>query len=313
MKILIIEDNHLHLRDLKEAILEEYPDLEIVTMRTESQFREEVDGLRRDPPAAIVMDLMLRWTYARKSPPPKSKHVGKPESAGLRCIKLLHEDKRTRKVRVILYTVAKKSELPQKVKKLPGDVYFIKKSSDHQEIVRRLGTLLALEGPTEEIARPALSSGGTKPSPTVGRSGAFISYSRRDSKWLERLKKMLKPLIREHDLEVWDDTQIKAGDKWKEELEKALRNAKVGILLVSDDFLASDFIADNELPNLLKAAEEEGLRILWFLVSSCLYDETAIAEFQGVCDPQVPLDTLTEAEWKQRLAEIGKEIGAAIK
>jgi hypothetical protein len=51
---------------------------------------------------------------------------------------------------------------------------------------------------------------------------------------------------------------LRAGDKWKREIEKALQRATAAVLLVSADFLASDFITDNELPPLLKNAEEQG-------------------------------------------------------
>jgi len=74
----------------------------------------------------------------------------------------------------------------------------------------------------------------------------FISYSRADRKWLERLQVHLRPLIRTSIADVWDDGRIQAGDAWRVEIRKAIEAATVAVLLVSADFLASDFVESEE-------------------------------------------------------------------
>ena len=149
----------------------------------------------------------------------------------------------------------------------------------------------------------------TMPSPK--RDQVFISYSHKDKVWLEKLQTMLKPLIRSNKISLWDDTQIKAGAKWKNEITQALAAAKVAVLMVSSNFLASDFIAEQELPPLLNAAEQEGLTIIWVYLSACLYEESEIGDYQAAHDTAEPLDTLPPGAQNQVWRTIGQAILAA--
>ena len=144
------------------------------------------------------------------------------------------------------------------------------------------------------------------------RDQLFISYSHVDRGWVERLQTMIRPLVRSEALRLWDDSQIPAGAKWKVEIEKALASAKVALLLVSDDFLASEFVTNNELPPLLRAAEEEGLCILWVCLGPCFYEATPIHEYQAVLPPGEPLEALSPVQQKAALKTIAVAIRAAL-
>jgi tetratricopeptide (TPR) repeat protein len=141
------------------------------------------------------------------------------------------------------------------------------------------------------------------------RNKVFISYSHKDAWALQRLQTHLKPLERESVLEPWDDTRIRTGQRWREEIKKALASAKVAILLISADFLASDFIDKEELPPLLAAEEKEGLVVMPVILGYCRFDRThSLSQFQAVNTPSRPLNSLSEAErdavWDRLALEI---------
>lgn len=145
------------------------------------------------------------------------------------------------------------------------------------------------------------------------REQIFVSYSHKDKIWLEKIKTILRPAIRSRNLAIWDDTLIEPGAKWHDEIEKALAKAKVAILLVSANFLASDFIAEEEFPTLLEAAERDGLKILWIYVSDCLYRHSAIADYQAAHNISQPLGHLPPAEQDAILTRIGETVIESMK
>jgi internalin A len=140
----------------------------------------------------------------------------------------------------------------------------------------------------------------------------FVSYSHRDKKWLDRLQVHLAPLLQNGAVTVWSDNRIRPGQEWKTEIESAMASARVAVLLVTSDFLASDFIQKNELPPLLEAAQAKGLTILWVAVSASLYEEARFAKYQAVNDPSQPLNSLPKAKRESELVQIARRVKEAV-
>jgi len=136
------------------------------------------------------------------------------------------------------------------------------------------------------------------------RDQVFVSYSHVDKRWLDELEVHLKPYVRLGTLDLWSDRQIPPGARWRPGIQAALARAKVAVLLVSPDFLASEFIARDELPPLLEAAERDGATILWIPVSDSSYQVTEIAEYQAAIPPDRPLDRLRRADRNEAWVQI---------
>jgi internalin A len=142
------------------------------------------------------------------------------------------------------------------------------------------------------------------------KGGVFISYCHKDKGWREHLETHLKPYIRSGSVTAWSDQQIKPGSKWHDEIKAALASAKVAVLLVTPNFLASDFIYEEELTPLLKEAERGGVQILWVPVRPSAYEQSPLKNYQAAIDPVKPL-ALMKAQRDAAWVEICRKIAAA--
>jgi hypothetical protein len=147
----------------------------------------------------------------------------------------------------------------------------------------------------------------------VPRQGIFISYAHKDDDhWLQTLRVHLSWLERKHGVEIWSDQNIEPGDKWHRSIQAALNRAKVAVLLVSPDFLNSDYIANDELRKMLQAAESDGMKIFWIPVRPSSYTHSPISEFQSAHAPEKPLSSLPAPEQDQAFVAIAEKLAATL-
>jgi hypothetical protein len=142
------------------------------------------------------------------------------------------------------------------------------------------------------------------------RQGVFVSYSHSDKKWLDRLKIVLKPALGKET--IWDDTQIRPGANWAEEIEHAIESARVAVLLVTPAFLSSDFIVSKELPRIIERQTKEGLSIFWVAVEPALFEHSPLFKYQAANDPSHPLSTLPKAKQDVEFVKLAEKIIAAV-
>lgn len=141
----------------------------------------------------------------------------------------------------------------------------------------------------------------------------FVSYSHDDTEWKDRFLKVASPLTRYVGVKLWSDQQIRAGEKWRDEINKALDQAVVAVLLVSINSLASEFIATVELPYILLAANERKLKILWVRLTPCLFSQTPLRTIQAAAGMRKPLNAMNDFEWQAALCDVCDEIDAILR
>jgi hypothetical protein len=146
------------------------------------------------------------------------------------------------------------------------------------------------------------------------RHKVFLCYHRQDIVWLERVRIHLAPLQKDGIIETWDDTQILVGDPKKDTLQTAIETARVAVLLVSANFLACDFIMDEQLPRLLSQAQTGGTTggttIIPLFIAPCFFQASALAlkGIQTVNTPDRPLAKMRTVEWQETLVKLAKAI-----
>ncbi len=140
----------------------------------------------------------------------------------------------------------------------------------------------------------------------------FVSYSHVDVEWLKRLQKFLNPLETQGLVRIWDDTKIQPGAEWLEEIRNYLASAKMAVLLVTQEFLNSDFIQKEEVSSLLAKAQQKGLKIFWIPVKYSTVKHSVLEKYQAAYDPEHPLEMLDEAHQNKAMVEICEKIRTAL-
>src|SRR5262249_7623772 len=104
----------------------------------------------------------------------------------------------------------------------------------------------------------------------------FVCYARKDNeavdtskRWLDRLLEFLAPMRRDKLIALFCDNDIRTGEDWHARIQAQLAAAKVAVIMVSQSLLASEYIANSELPVLLQKAAKNGLKIIAILVRPC--------------------------------------------
>jgi hypothetical protein len=143
----------------------------------------------------------------------------------------------------------------------------------------------------------------------MAQPAVFISYSHKDEAWKDRLVSHLRVLEYEGELDVWDDRRIEAGDDWRREIETALDNATVAILIISKDFLTSPFIREQELTKILDGRKQGRLKVIPLIAEPCAWQQVGVLQgIQARPRDGRPLSAAASHQVDEDLAALAVEI-----
>lgn len=109
----------------------------------------------------------------------------------------------------------------------------------------------------------------------------FISYSSADRDALTRLRTHLRPLEREGLITPWSDRLLLVGDKFDERIKAELRKARLIAMILSPDFLASEYVNDVELEIAVQRHQEGTARIIPIVYRQCRWRNTPLGHLQA--------------------------------
>jgi hypothetical protein len=117
-----------------------------------------------------------------------------------------------------------------------------------------------------------------------GEIEIFIAYAQADAEGLDLVFKAVysrvKPLTQKKLVSMWDDRQIVAGTVAALETQKHLQAARIILLLISADFMASEFCYSDEMENLMKRHQAGEVCIIPILLREAYWQEASFGELQ---------------------------------
>ncbi len=139
----------------------------------------------------------------------------------------------------------------------------------------------------------------------------FFSYAHEDEKLRDKLEKHLSILKRQGVITGWHDRRIGAGKEWAGEIDQHLNTAHIILLLISSNFLASDYCYDIELERAMKRHHAGEARVIPIILSSVDWEGAPFSKLQAL-----PRDGRPVTKWRSHddaLKDVAQGIRAAVK
>ena len=138
----------------------------------------------------------------------------------------------------------------------------------------------------------------------------FLSYSHKDDALRDKLASHLKLLERQGLVRSWHDRKIDAGNEWKDQIDSHLNSAAIILLLISPDFLASDYCFDVEMKRALQRHEDASATVIPIILRPVDWKQAPFAKLQALPTNAKPITTFANRD--VAFEEVAAGIRAAI-
>ena len=124
----------------------------------------------------------------------------------------------------------------------------------------------------------------------------FISYSHEDEAYKDKLQKHLGLLQRNGIIETWNDRKIIAGEEWDKKIKNELEKSHIILLLVSVDFLASDYCYGVEIQRSIEKHNRGEAVVIPIILRKCDWQETCFGKLQALPNNAKPVKSFTDED-----------------
>ncbi len=136
----------------------------------------------------------------------------------------------------------------------------------------------------------------------------FYCYAHEDEALLNKLKTQLSPLQRQGLIDVWHDREISAGTEWEREITEHLNAAQIILLLVSPDFMNSDYCYSIEMKRAMERHELGEARVIPVILRPIEWKNAPFGKLQAL-----PTNAKPVTSWDNQQEEAFYDIAKGVK
>lgn len=271
--ILIVESEKIISRILKETLLSEG-----YAVETAYDGEEALELLSNPQPDLIVLDLML------------------PGIDGYEVIRRVRT--RPESIYISIIVISSFGDATDMVRafEIGADDYIVK-PFQIGELFARIKVRVRIQLELARSQRTHLPNTIMQPADKerTGAINIFICYAHKDKTLLDKLENHLEPLRRSGQIMPWYDREIQPGMNWKQEIDTHLNSADIILLLISPDFMASDYCYGKETVRALERHERGEAHVIPVILRPADWKETPIGLLQAL-----PAEGRPVTRWRNR-------------